>query len=169
MRIKDVIRAEKADVTYGGWHTGQMPKSLFPLGKSGKHSLNFRGGYDWQAVRFGALAAEFRVVVAVNFAKCEYYAHLGKIVGSDTQMLVSYEYHATHGGWHVHAGCGDIDLIPVGRYKGPWKRSIPKNWADCRQTEWGVATKEAAISKACKAFGIPEPPLDEAEKQMQLL
>lgn len=164
MRIKDVIRAKKSDVTVSSWQNGAMPKSLFPLGKSGKNSLNFRGGYQWCGLKFQTLGHEFRLVVAVNFSKHEYYAHLGRVAANDTQMMVSYEYHATHGGWHIHAGCGSIDLIPVGRYKGPWKRNIPKDWHTCRQTSWDVLTVDAALLKACDFFGVKPP-----EYQLPLL
>ena len=42
MRIKDVIRANKKNIRYGGWKNGAMPKSVFPLGKSGKNALNLK-------------------------------------------------------------------------------------------------------------------------------
>jgi hypothetical protein len=168
MRIKDVIRAEKAGITSGTWQTGPMPKSLFPLGKSGKHFLNFRGAYDWYSFRFSALGNEFRVLIAVNFGKCDYYAHLGIVHPSDTQMLMSFEYHASHAGWHIHSGCGDIALIPVGRYKGQWKRRIPKDFTRSRQTAWDLSSKEAALEKACTAFNIPKPSPSSMDKQIPL-
>lgn len=153
MRIKDVILAPKTDIEFGSWETDRMPPSAFPLGKS-KKGLKLGADYDWCTIRFDAVGAQFRVLVAVNFRKVDYYAHLGRIEGTDTKMLVSYEYHATHGGWHVHAGCGDIELIPVGRYKGPWKRNIPQDWHTCRQLSWNVTTKDKALERACLEFGI---------------
>lgn len=153
MRIKDVIRAPKTDIAIRPWSTERMPRSAFPLGKSGK-GLRLGAGFEWCTVLFSALGKQFRVVVAVDFNKVDYYAHLGQIVGTDTKMLVSYEYHASHGGWHIHAGCGDMDLIPVGRYKGSWKRNIPKDWTTCRQLNWDVSTKDKALERACLQFGI---------------
>lgn len=85
-------------------------------------------------------------------------------------MLASYEYHSTHGGWHVHAGCGDTTLIPVGRYKGPWKRRIPIEVEKDRNTSWGIVTKADALEKACSVFGVSLPPSDDgSEQQMQLI
>lgn len=109
------------------------------------------------------------MVVAVNFEKQEYYVHLGEVCGGDTRMLASYEFHSTHPGWHLHAGCGDISLIPVGRYKGPWRRNIPRDWRTCRRTDWDVATREAALVKACEVFGVPMPLLSPEDRQMQLV
>lgn len=153
MRIKDVIRAAKTDIEFDPWKTDRMPHSAFPLGKS-KRGLRLGAAFDWCIIRFSAHQSKFRVLIAVDFLKVDYYAHLGEIVGSDTKMLVSYEYHGSHGGWHVHAGCGDIDLIPVGRYKGPWKRNIPQDWHECRQMEWDASTRDKALEKACQEFGI---------------
>ena len=153
MRIKDVIKADKAEIVIREWATERMPRSAFPLGKSGK-GLRLGAAYNWCTLSFTALGHKFRVLVAVNFGKVDYYAHLGQVVGTDTKMLVSYEYHASHGGWHVHAGCGDIDLIPAGRYKGPWRRNIPKDWVTCRQLDWDVSTRDKALEKACLQFGI---------------
>jgi len=70
-------------------------------------------------------------------------------------MLASYEFHGTHPGWHVHAGCGDTSVIPIGRYMGPWKLRIPRDWKESRQTDWNVDTQEAAMAKASEVFGIP--------------
>lgn len=130
-----------------------MAKNLFPLGKSGK-SLQFSGGFDWCSIKFSALDRDFKVLIAVNFQKQQYYAYLGEVHGADTKLLMSYEYHSTHGGWHVHAGCGDTSLIPVGRYKGPWKRNIPKDWNNCRLLHWNLSNKESALNKACHRFNI---------------
>lgn len=167
MRVKDLIREPKSRVVFGGWKSGAMPKSAFPLGRSGKNSLIFRA-FDWCALTFSAPSGEYRVVVAVNFEKASYYAHLGAIHGSCTKMLLSYEYHASHGGWHVHAGCGDMDLIPIGRYKGDWKQMIPAAWQACRRTNWDVSNKSSALQRACEAFGIPLPSSDDS-RQIELL
>ena len=167
-RVKDIVRAHKTDVAFTGWKSGGMPKLLFPLGRSGRNSLNLRA-FDWCGISFRALSSEFRMLIAVNFEKEEYYAHLGRVCGGDTQMLCSYEFHATHPGWHVHAGCGDTALIPVGRYKGPWKRRIPRDPNTCRDTALGVLNLEEALARACALYGIPVPPSDPANAQMPLL
>ena len=169
MRLQSIVRARKTDVMYDGWQSGRMNKSLFPLGKSGRHSLRLSGGYEWRLVRFAALGCDFRLLIAVNFAKQEYYAHLGRACQGDTQMLASYEFHGTHPGWHVHAGCGDTGLIPIGRYKGPWKHRIPAANSYCRSTEWGIENKLDAVAKAAAVFGLPLPPEDAEDRQMRLV
>lgn len=156
MRIKEIVRAPKSGVVCDGWKAGRMPSTVFPLGKSGKHSLNFRA-HDWCRVRFSANGAQFLLLVAVNFGKEDYYAFLGRVMGSDSQMLASYEFHGTHPGWHVHAGCGDTTLIPVGRFKGDWKRKIPKHSDECRKKIWDVPDKDTALARAYDVFGLPPP------------
>lgn len=81
-------------------------------------------------------------------------------------MIASYEFHASHGGWHVHSGCGQLEDIPVGRYKGPWKRDIPSEWEKCRRTDWGIGSDDSALAKACEAFGIPP---EDDHRQLELL
>jgi hypothetical protein len=165
MRIQDIVRAPKTDVSCKEWQAGAMPKSLFPLGKSGKHYLNFRGGYEWCSVDFSCQSFSYRLLIAVDLAKESFYAHLGMLFEKDTRMLASYEYHATHRGWHVHAGCGSVEAIPVGRYMGSWKRRLKS-----RRVEWNV-TKANALEVACKAFGIIPPPMPQqgSSGQMPLL
>jgi hypothetical protein len=154
MRTKDVIRAPKSDVQFGGWNVGRMSKTVFPLGRSGKGAIRLGAAFQWGVITFSAFGRSFRVLVGVDHAKEEYYAYLGEIHGGDTRMLASYEFHSTHGGWHVHAGCGDISAIPVGRYMGPWKRKLPKDWKACRQLDFGITSNDDALDKACEQFGI---------------
>lgn len=154
MRLKAVIRAHKANVSIGNWHQGGVSKSLFPLQKSGKSSLNFRGAFNLCGIEFTAAGSSFRVLIAVDLNKQEYYAHLGKAMGNDTQMIASYEFHSTHGGWHAHSACDHIENIPPGRYKGPWKRRIPKDMLTDRSIEFGVKSLPDALRLACEVFGI---------------
>jgi hypothetical protein len=138
MRLRDIIKARKSKVAYGQWKAGPMPKNLFPLTKSGHRTLRFRGGYDWCLVTFTAMAADFRLLVAVNLQKEQYYAHLGMSGDGDTRMLGSLEFHGTHPGWHLHAACEDAVFIPVGRYEGPWRKMLPRSHAKCRRKAFDV-------------------------------
>ena len=155
MRLRDVILAEKSDVQYGQWKAGPMPKSSFPLTKSGNKTLKFNKGYDWCLVTFTALSSEFRLLVAVNVLKEQYYAHLGMKCTGDMRMLGSFEFHGTHPGWHLHAGCGDVSLIPSGRYEGPWRKMLPHSHADCRRKAFGVDENNRLLIalKVFKVFG----------------
>jgi len=168
MRVKDVIGSPKANVVVDAWQSGPMPKSMFPMSRSGKHYMNFRGGYEWCCIRFETLTCEFRLVVAVNHSKQEFAAHLGMVCEKEMRMLASYEFHGTHPGWHVHAGCGDVYSIPVGRFMGPWKRRIPRDPKAVRRKTWNV-TKANALQTACAAFGIPNVPQSEDTGQMNLI
>lgn len=148
------MKARKADVKYGQWKTGPMTKSLFQLTKSGSNALRFRGSFEWCLVTFTALGSDFKLLVVTNLAKEQYYAHLGMVVGSDTRMLASLEFHGSHPGWHIHAGCAvDVQLIPVGRYKGEWRKTLPRSHHLCRRKKYGI-TQENRLLIAIKQFGL---------------
>lgn len=154
IRVKDIVRAPKEAVDSGKWKPCPNPGTAFPLTRSGNRTLKFGAGYSWRLVRFTSKGASYRLLIIVNFSKQNFYAHLGQELGGDMRMLASYEFHASHGGWHTHAGCGDVEDIPGGRYKGDWKRMIPKDVDACRQIAWGLNDEDAAFVKACNRFGI---------------
>lgn len=168
-RVKQIIAASKDGIDLGTWKQGPVPKPTFPLSKSGKSSPRFGPGYRYRLIKFQIGQASYRVLIAVNFQKYDYYAYLGQVAGSnEMKMLASLEFHATHSGWHVHAGCGDISSIPVGRYKGDWKRNIPKDYSSCRRNDWAVGDEDLALSKACTFFGIDNPKGDPAQGNLDL-
>jgi hypothetical protein len=153
MRLRDVILAKKSRVSYGDWKSTPMPRNLFPLTKSGTKTLRFRTGYDWCLVTFTALSSDFRLLVAVNVLKEQYYAHLGMMCGGDTRMLGSFEFHGTHPGWHLHACCDDVLLIPVGRYEGPWRKMLPRTHSSCRRKTFGINESNRLVI-ALEAFHV---------------
>jgi hypothetical protein len=67
-------------------------------------------------------------------------------------MMASLEFHGTHPGWHMQGGCGDMELIPVGRYMGPWRKRITG-----RHMEWGITGHADALQRACDRFNVPPP------------
>jgi hypothetical protein len=153
MRLKQIIAAQKLNLVWGSWKTGPMPKTAFPLTRSGNKPLRFGAAFEWYLLTFEALGETFRLLVAVHYGKQEYYAHLGMECGGDMRMLASYEFHGTHPGWHVHSGCEEVSVIPVGRFKGPWKRRIPSASKRHRKTDFGI-TRTNALVVALQAFGL---------------
>jgi hypothetical protein len=139
MRLRDVVLSAKSEIDYGqSWKPGPMPKNLFPLTKSGNRTLRFGSGYQWRLVTFTALSTSFRLLIAVSATKEQYYAHLGMVIAGDTRMLGSLEFHGSHPGWHLHAGCDDVLLIPPGRYEGPWRKMLPTSHSKCRRKQFNV-------------------------------
>jgi hypothetical protein len=105
-------------------------------------------------VKFETDKKKYRLLVAVHFAKEQYYGVLGLECGHDMKRLASLEFHGTHPGWHVHGTCGDIEDVPVGRYKGPWCERVPGAGRPHRQLEFGLNTQERALLLGCEFFGI---------------
>lgn len=153
MRLKDLINATKKITDGGKWTTGKMPASAFPLSRSGKKSYRLGGSWEWTVVKFESGDEMYRLLIGINLAKEQYQATLGQENDGDMKVLASYEFHGTHPGWHVHSVCGDISNVPVGRYKGDWKKRIPKGRKFHRKQGFGVK-KENALSIAYEFFGL---------------
>ncbi len=157
MRLKDVIRADKDVTDWGRWQRTKMTMGAFPLSRSKGRSYRLRTAYEWRIIRFKALDKDFRLLVAFNLEKEQYFAVLGLDDGRDTKVLASYEFHGTHPGWHVTAACGPIEDIPSGIKVGPWQRRIPEARTKHRRITFGV-TKENAVTKAASFFRLHRHP-----------
>lgn len=68
-------------------------------------------------------------------------------------LLAKYEYHATHGGWHLHSCC-ETDNAIAGRTSGHFKRLPLSNFTSAKNIEFGVDTETDADKMAIRAFGI---------------
>ncbi len=153
MRLKDVILANKDITDQGKWQRTKMTTGAFPLSRSKGRSYRLRAAYEWRVIRFQALGKDFRLLIAFNLEKEQYFAVLGLDDGRDTRVLASYEFHGTHPGWHVTAACGPIEDIPSGIRVGPWQRRIPEARTKHRRITFGV-TKENAVEVAGKFFRL---------------
>jgi len=151
MRLKDIIRAKKTNVGWGEWKSGiKMSRAQFPLSKG---SFRVRSGYNWNVSTFECLNQSFRLLVFYRMDKQEYGAFLGLIDGKDTKVIARLEFHASHGGWHIHTNC-ETDQSPIGRTGGNAYARIPKLHDDDRRLDFGVTDNEKALYIAAKAFGL---------------
>lgn len=130
MRVQDVIRGAKHDLSVSDWGNGKMPKTKFPLSKAGKNAWSFGPAWDWRFAEFHFAGRQFVVRLMVCEGKSKAHIHLGLRTGRDTVVLCSYEYHIDHQtGWHLHTLCGDkndIDAAPTGTLvHGPWVKRLP--------------------------------------------
>ena len=162
MKLKSIIGHKKAIVDWGAWKGGKMPRSAFPLSKSGK-SLMFRN-YEWRIVKFTISDTSYRVLVAFNYAKEQYYAVLGQEIGTDSRILASYEFHGIHPGWHVHGMCDEVEDVPLGRFAGSWKRRVPSGRGYHRSNVFNV-TKTNALNKAVEFYRLD---LEESDQKRLL-
>jgi hypothetical protein len=143
---------------WGRWESGTMSRAAFPLSRS-RGNFYRLGKYKWRLVRFEALGATFRLLIAFNDRLEQYKAMLGMDIGADTKYLASYEFHGTHPGWHAIVSCDPVAQLPDGIKTGPWQTRIPRARQWHRRQEFGV-TEANAVRIACEFFGLPDPAAD---------
>lgn len=154
MELREIIRADKDVNDWGRWQAGaRMPKPAFPLSRS-KGRFYRLGAYRWRIVRFTALAAEFRVLIAYHPDKQQYRAVLALERDGDMTVLAQYEYHGTHPGWHVLATCSEVDSAPVGVMRNPWQRRLPRARHFHRNTAFGISGDDQALDRAAAFFRL---------------
>jgi len=148
MRLRDIVRAPKAEVHWGEWKSGPNKPGDFPVQRSGK-SLQFGSGYRTRVVSFAALGRKFRVLCAICEAKQSFYAAMGENVGKDTRVLACYEFHASHPGWHAHVACQEVDAVPFGRARGPHMKRVQSK----RRLVFAI-NEDKASDLVNKVFGL---------------
>lgn len=152
MNLKELVRAEKTDITLGDWKKGRIPRGEFPLSKARAKDYKFGPAYDWCIIKFKALGGDCRVRVLIREGREIYYATLGLCDDGDTRILASLEFHGTEPGWHVHAKCSDFQAIGPGQNRQDSRR-FPYGGHFHRNNKFGV-TKETAKQKAIAFFRI---------------
>lgn len=130
MRVQDVIRGEKRNLSVSEWGCGKAPKAKFPLSKAGKKAWTFGNAWEWRFAEFECEDRHFVLRLLVCDEKSIARAHLGLRSERDTVVLCCYEYHADYfTGWHLHTLCGelnDLDRAPAGTLvHGPWVKRLP--------------------------------------------
>ncbi len=151
MDVRDIISAAKRIKSDGQWASGTMPRTAFPLSKSGNKSYKL-GNKRWRVVTFGACGMSCRLLINYSQTLSQYQAMLGVEVGGDTKVLASLEHHATHKAWHAHVCCQPIENVPAGIKRGPWVKSLSASGAKHRT---GVpATDDAAFGRAVSFFRL---------------
>lgn len=130
MRVQDVIRGEKSNISVGDWGSGKTPKRKFPLSKAGRRAYTYGSAWEWRFAEFECAGRQFVMRLLLCEAKSKAHIHLGLRSGGDTIVLCAYEYHVDHViGWHLHTLCGEknqIDSAPAGTLvHGPWVKRLP--------------------------------------------
>lgn len=154
-----VVRAPKSKLGFSQWTNEKLRTKDFPLSrKKGKvHPLSRR--YRWQIIAFGALGRDFRALVGYHTQVPEFITTLGEDVGFDCRVLARWEFHGSHGGWHVHSTCGDTDGLSPGIVKPAGTMRIPDKASYHRHTKMlndGYDMEDAiATAIACSLVGIP--------------
>jgi hypothetical protein len=123
MDIRDIIQSEKRIKSGGIWAVGTMPRTAFPLSKSGNKAYKL-GNRRWRVVTFDAAGFSCRLLINYSYELSQYQAMMGVESNGDTKVLASLERHPTHKGWHVHVCCDPIPAAPAGIKRGYWVKSF---------------------------------------------
>jgi hypothetical protein len=158
VKLRSLIYAAKTVIDKGAWRSNtKMPKSAFPLSKSG---LKITAKYSWCVLRFGALGEHFRVLIYHRLDLEQYHALLAREHHGDMLVMARLEFHGTHPGWHCHSACDSAGKVS-GRTGTPDRR-IPLKSGSAKQSKFGIGSDRAAYDKAVKFFRLhklPPPPL----------
>ena len=130
-----------------------MPRTAFPLSRP-RNRFYRLGTYRWRVVRFTALDAAFRLLIAYHSDKEQYRAVLAIEHERDMTVLAQYQFHGTHPGWHVLATCEDVETAPSGVMRYPGQRRLPPARQFHRRVEFGIASDDHAVTKAAEFFRL---------------
>ena len=153
MLLREIVRARKDVTDWGKWEDGvNIKRPAFHLSKSRDRAYRL-SSYRCRIVRFGALGADFRLLIAYRLDKEQYRAILAVEAARDMNVLAQYEFHGTHPGWHLLASC-DSDESRPGTMRFPGQRRIPRSRAIHRQVRFDIKSDEQALEKAAKLFRL---------------
>lgn len=114
MDLWGILKAEKTAIVVGSWSSDLIATKDFPLSKRRRQAYPLTRQWRWQVTRFQAAGRAFRLLAAYHKLVPEFSSVLAEDVGGDCRILMVWEYHLSHGGWHAHACCGAMDTVPVG-------------------------------------------------------
>ncbi|MER8487165.1 hypothetical protein NKI51_02285 [Mesorhizobium australicum] len=158
MRVTGVIRHRKANVAFSLWSDEKLKTKDFPLSKKRGKGYPLTRRWRWQIITFTAQGRNYRVLVAYHALVPEFIVTLGEEVGGDCRVLARWEFHANHGGWHVHTVCGDTDSLSVGIVKPAGTRRIPESRSYHRHMKMlkdgHAMSEEVATAIACSLVGM---------------
>ncbi len=156
MQARQIIGAAKTIISDGDWQTGRMPRSAFPLSKSGGRAYRL-GNRRWRAIKLIVAEIECRVVISYRADLMEFQALFGVDHGGDTKIIASIEHHRSHvPPWHAHVCCGPISGIPAGIKRGPWVRCM--GWVGKPQSATFPQSDHDAFNKAARFFRLAKRP-----------
>lgn len=159
MRTKAFIALPKAITKAGEWKCGALtPKhkmgvGAFPLGPRRPFRLGNQWWWRVDLLQCGPYPG--RLLTAYHLAKNNYVAYLSieRIPGQHT-VVASLEHHSTHGSWHWHTKCADLDDFAPGctrqRISGI---RIPGKGRYNRDRGYQMGPQEA-VNRSYKAFRV---------------
>jgi len=121
MNVRDIIRAEKEEITFGKWTDKKIQNKDFPL--FSRYPLTRR--WRWQIIQFKACEKSFRILAAYHTSVPEFTSILAEDIKPHNRVLLRWEFHGSHPGWHIHGRCVPINEIRKGVIKDTEEARIP--------------------------------------------
>jgi hypothetical protein len=157
--LRHIILSAKENLSLGSWAQGKMPRSAFPLSRSGNKAYQL-GNRRWRLVTFDMNGSSFRLLINYSATLGQYQAMLGLVDSGGTKIVAQLEKHPTHKGWHIHAACGVLNGVPAGIVRGPWLRHLNRA-RRTDQADPAAMTDDAAFAVAQRFFRLDKvPPLE---------
>ena len=159
MRLRHIILSDKENLSLGSWAQGLLPRSTFPLSRSGNRAYR-PGNRRWRLVTFDTNGCSFRLLINYSAKLGQYQAWLGLIDGGGTKVVAQLEKHPTHKGWHIHAACDVLSDVPTGIIRGPWLRHLDRA-RRAEEADPAAMTDDTAFAVAQRFFRLDKvPPLE---------
>ena len=109
------LRTKKRVVSATTWGAGKVPSAAFPLAHTGPVSLG--KAWQWCVYTLSDGTLSYRLLVAFEPAKRQFWAWLGVAFGTDQALIGRVEWHASHDGWHCHWKTGPLADVSRGSVK----------------------------------------------------
>jgi hypothetical protein len=151
MKALAALRTKKVLVEPGAWHSGNVTKAEFPLAHVTK--LKLSKAWHWCVHKVQDDEREYRVLVAFEPMKSQYWAWLGVTYGSDQAVIARVEFHASHDGWHCHWKTGPLAEVSRGAVKSPHGNELRHGCSG----EPKSVTKSEAFGLAYRLFNVAPP------------
>jgi hypothetical protein len=151
MKALAAVRTRKVFVDASPWHNGSVSNAAFPLSHKGK--LRMGKAWNWCVHTVADADRQYRILVAFDPTKNQYWAWLGAAFGHDQALIARVELHSSHDGWHCHWKTGPIAEVPRGAVKASGKKELRRGCGEHQLT----VTKNNACGLAYQLFNVDPP------------
>lgn len=154
MNVRDLIRRPKRLSSAGKWADDGargMPKSAFPLSRTRSFQLGRK--WRWRVDLLDIDNGEARLLTALEPGTERFLAWLSVRRGDEFAIVVRYEFHGDHPGWHVHSQCGLVSGLKAAQIKPYGTQRVPAANRRHRRTEYDI-TETGAVAASFRVFRV---------------
>lgn len=126
----------------------------FPLSHV-RGSIRLGKAWQWCVHLVEDAERQYRLLVAFDAGKGQYWAWLGAVFGDDQALVARVEFHASHDGWHCHWKTGPIAEVPRGAVKSRFPKERRRSCPDhspkvSRSDAFGIAYRMYNVTAPLK-------------------